>query len=273
MSETIDKKKEVSKNKSSKGSEVEIYTSIEEAKKEIWKRWNNKELRKKIEKFLKNDIPNGFKDEPRACLAYNVATPDFGFFRFLNIMNNLRLKGLLLEYDGDLYRSKNADKYYMGKLFFYDGRGKNGGNKIEVAKIIDFNKAENKRFRDVKTNQGKTLSGFHRDFMKKTLSYLNCGLSEKLLFEDLSLWYNKNGKKSSNYMLKYLALFIAHGILVEDYLLTGEEKKLTENVIIPNIKKLNEIFGFKPLIVKHLPKKCECVDEWCFFPRELVKFI
>ncbi len=35
----------------------EIYTPLSVAKKEIWRRWNDKELRKKVEDFLGGDMP------------------------------------------------------------------------------------------------------------------------------------------------------------------------------------------------------------------------
>ena len=39
----------------------DIYTPLSVAKKEIWRRWNDKELRKKVEKFLGGDIPEVFR--------------------------------------------------------------------------------------------------------------------------------------------------------------------------------------------------------------------
>jgi len=47
-------------NKKKKEEEVdikEIYTPLSVAKKEIWKRWNDKALRKKVEDFLGGDLP------------------------------------------------------------------------------------------------------------------------------------------------------------------------------------------------------------------------
>ncbi len=34
-----------------------LYMSIEDAREEIWKRWNNEDLKKEVEKFLGNDVP------------------------------------------------------------------------------------------------------------------------------------------------------------------------------------------------------------------------
>jgi hypothetical protein len=34
-----------------------FYTPLSEAKREIWRRWNDKALRKKVEEFLDGDVP------------------------------------------------------------------------------------------------------------------------------------------------------------------------------------------------------------------------
>lgn len=62
-----------------------IYVSLEEAKEEIWRRWNDKDLRKKVEDFLGGDIPEPFKKEPRAVLARPITTPDIEHMHFLEM--------------------------------------------------------------------------------------------------------------------------------------------------------------------------------------------
>jgi hypothetical protein len=39
---------------------VDLYTTVEEAREEIWKRWNDENLRKEVEQFL-GEIPEVFK--------------------------------------------------------------------------------------------------------------------------------------------------------------------------------------------------------------------
>ncbi len=69
--------------------EVEkIYTPLSVAKEEIWRRWNDKELRKKVEDFLGGDIPEVFKKEPRATIFRYIATPNLEFkFALINLIN------------------------------------------------------------------------------------------------------------------------------------------------------------------------------------------
>lgn len=60
----------------------DIYTPLKEAKEGIWRRWNDKELRAKVEEFLGGDVPEFLRDEPKAYLARQLVTPNFSFFRF-----------------------------------------------------------------------------------------------------------------------------------------------------------------------------------------------
>lgn len=53
-----EKKESKGKNKNEKFDIKEIYTPLSVAKKEIWRRWNDKELRKKVEDFLGGDVKN-----------------------------------------------------------------------------------------------------------------------------------------------------------------------------------------------------------------------
>jgi hypothetical protein len=64
--------------------QTEFYTPLEQAKEEIWKRWRNENLRRKVQDFIDN-IPQPFQDAPKAVLFRQVATPNFEFFHFLEL--------------------------------------------------------------------------------------------------------------------------------------------------------------------------------------------
>jgi len=96
----------------------EIYTPLSIAKKEIRKRWNDKELRKKVEDFL-GEIPEIFKKEPSAVLARHVTAPNSEFFHFLELVRLTSLKPVNLEYLKDKYVSCNPAKLYLGKMCFF----------------------------------------------------------------------------------------------------------------------------------------------------------
>jgi hypothetical protein len=75
-------------------------------------------------------------------------------------------------------------------------------------------------------------------------------LDKKVAFQDFSHWIKRNGGNAEKYYEKYLALFVCHGVLFENYFLFGEEAELTNNLVLKNIEKIKDNFGFAPIIVK-----------------------
>ena len=69
-----------------------IYTTLEEAKVEIWRRWNDLDLRKRVEDFLKGDIPDILKVSPRAVLSRHVTSPNFELLYFLELSKKTELR-------------------------------------------------------------------------------------------------------------------------------------------------------------------------------------
>lgn len=98
----------------------DIYTPLSVAKEEIWRRWNDEELKKKIEKFL-GDIPECIKNEPKAISARQIATPNKEFFHFFDMAKMTDLKPLCWEYHCDRFITTNRDKAGLGKLGFLNG--------------------------------------------------------------------------------------------------------------------------------------------------------
>lgn len=248
----------------------EMYTPLSVAKKEIWKRWNDKKLRKKVEDFLGGDIPEPLKKKPKAVLMRHVTSPNNEFFRYKDFAKISGLDPLCLEYLGDKFIPENSGKYHLGKLYFCNGIGKKWGEKLSVEKIIDFDKSEGKKILDVKTNWGENLVGFHHNILNKSVK----GFKNNNF--DVTHIYQNNGKVPSHYYNFCFSLFVRNGILFENYLVSNEEKKFTEEVILPIFKKVTKIFGVKPLIVPIVPIECEADMYWWYYPsfvEEIVKKI
>lgn len=64
-----DKEAKIVKGKDGKLRLENFYTPLSKAKDEIWKRWNDEELKKKVEKFLGGDLPKYFKGNPKAVFC------------------------------------------------------------------------------------------------------------------------------------------------------------------------------------------------------------
>lgn len=123
----------------------DIYTPLSVAREEILRRWNDKELRKKVEDFLGGDLPEFSKGGPRAILSRDVMSPTKEFCYFLELAQQINLEPAFVEYLDGKFVAKNCNKYYLGKMCFHDGMGKNGGDKIDNIKVINFNDQEGKK--------------------------------------------------------------------------------------------------------------------------------
>jgi hypothetical protein len=240
-----------------------IYTPLSVAKEEIWRRWNDKALRKKVEDFLGGDVPEPVVSNPISVLARHVASPNLDLSRFIDLSKIMQLVPVCFEYLADKFSTKNFNKYYLGKLFFYDGLGKKGGSKVSALKIIDFDSAQGEKICDIKTIWNESFVDFHH-----RMNSMDSICSNVEIF-DISSWYGRNGKIPKNYYIKFFALFICHGVLLENFLFNNKEVEFTREIILPNYKKIMKIFGVKPLIVQLDPEEDE--NQLCsmFYPMRL----
>jgi hypothetical protein len=240
-----------------------FYTPLSVAKKEIWKRWNDKELRKKVEDFLGLYIPDFLKTEPRALLVRQITASDIEYYHFIEQAKSIGLKPTFVEYLTDKFATNNPDKYHLGKLYFFEGQGKNHGDKIRVMRIVDFNKNEGKKLSEVTTVWGESLVDFHHKIL--SLSHPE---DKKNIFE-ISDWININGGSAKKIYKKYFTWFICHGILFENFLLNHDEFEFTEKVVLPSIKVIQQKFGINPLIVPVIPLREENNLYWWCFPKNI----
>lgn len=237
-----------------------IYTPLEEAKEEIWRRWNDKVLRGKVENFFGGDIPEFLVNNPKAYLARHVASPNFSFLRFVNLSKQAGLNWVCPEYLQDKFVSKNQDKYFLGKLFFYHGTGKHGGVKTEIRRIIDFNSMEGKSFGSIMTLTGDAFHNFHHSMLK------NMGIEYQGHIPDFSFWLEKMGGTPEKFYPYLLALFIRNAVLFDNFLCKGPETDFIRRIFIPSFAKVEEVFGIKPLIVNLVPRTEEHSVLWFYYP-------
>lgn len=246
--------------------ELEIYTSIEDAKEEIWKRWNNKELKKKVEAYLGGNIPEPFKKEPRAVLARPITTPDIEHMHFLKMSSQLNLNPCSFEYTEDKFYTINEDKLALAKMNFYCGKDEEGKEKIDIKKIIDFRGVEGNKIKDMKTLWGENFVDFHHKILKSTSSNIE-------LF-DGSDWYKSMGKNAIEYYPYFLSIFIRNGVLFENFLLDDEvEGKFTHDVVLPAFRKAEILFGIKPLIIPAIPREKINDQYWWCYPKSIKELV
>jgi len=261
-------KPKIEKNNDEVFSVEDIYTPLSVAKEEIWRRWNDKELRKKVEDFLGGDLPEFSKKGPCATLVRDVVSPTKEFCYFMDLAKQIELEPACVEYLDGKFVAKNLNKYYLGKMFFHNGVGKKGGDRIDTLKVINFNKEEGKKIKKIKTLWGQNFCQFHCELAKKM--FPNVDLNN---VSDISEWFNKHRGMSEYYYLHYLALFLVHGVLFENFITKNGEKEFTKNKIIPSFYKLQEIFGIKPLIVPIASIEDECELYWWYYPQSAKEMV
>jgi hypothetical protein len=246
-------------------SEVNIikYFSLDEAREEIRKRWNDVELKKRIEEELGDNFMPFFKsDKPRSVSARNIASPDNGFCLFQQEAKYLGTKPTVIEYLGDIFVSFNEEKKGYGRLHIKEG----------YIDIIDFHSNEKLPMKDVKTLSGKGVVEFHHNLI--TESELEVDIF------DMSKWFKKIGK-AKEYYYPLLLHFLAYGILFETFISDSEDEKelkFTKETILPTLEKIREKFGLCPLIVKMYPdgqSEEEDLYWWSYPPyidKEILKY-
>lgn len=237
-----------------------MYTALEEAKEEVWKRWNNAELRRRVLEYV-GELPEGFGDEPRAFLVRHLATKNLEFQAFVKKSNVVGLEPVYTQYTGDKFCSLNPDKRALGKVTFDLGKGKNNGDKIVSHTIIDFCTEDGKPLREVRTIWGENFVAFHHRMLLLSLP------APKLI--EFTAWFQKMGGKPELFYHRLIALFICHGIMFENFLSEGDEGKFTRKIVRPAIQKVSAHFGLKPLIVRLRPEETEADPYWCWYPGHL----
>lgn len=219
--------------------ESDIYTSIENAKDEIWLRWNDNALRKEVESFL-GEVPAVLKNEPKAVLFRHLMTPNYECLHFFDLARGLKLKPLGWEYLEDIFLTINKDKAYLGKMGFMNQPI--NGNGVRYTRVIRLNENEKRKFTDIKTIWGEKFVDFHHRILTQRITGLQ-------LF-DASQWYASKGGKAKEYYQYFIALFLCHGILFENFVMDGREEEFTCLVVNPSIEKVEKRFGIKPLVIK-----------------------
>lgn len=235
-----------------------VYLTIEEAKEEIQKRWNDVALRKRVEEFLGNDVPEVFRDVPKAVIGRQILSPNYELIDFEQSAHKIGLKPVCFGYLDDKLVTKNLDKYYLCKLFFEDGIGRHGGERISLRKVLDFNEYNGGTFREAQTNFGMSFVEFHQR--------LAHDFGANVDFYDGSGFLQRHGQVSEKYYKYFLSLFVCHGVLFENYLLEGEYGKLTQDVFLPNYSEVKKLFGVNPIIVRLTDVGSENDIHWRYYP-------
>lgn len=242
-------------------SRTNIYVSLDEAREELNRRRNDAELIQRVEADLGDQIWPIFKDLPLGVLPKYLPSPDNSFTFFIQMAHYIGTVPIVLEFLGDKFVLLNEEKKGLGRLRV---RLRNG-EKYTVD-IVDFQENENKKINEVFTKTGESLVDFHHNLLKK--------FGHDVKLEDSTSWLREAGKKIDYY--KYLLNFVVHGVLFEYYTEEDEyEKVFVRDVVLPNIEKIFNNYGLKPLIIKLYPENQNGEEDfyWWSYPLDINDYI
>ena len=237
-----------------------VYTNIELARGEVQRRWQDHAIKKEVEKFLE-EIPQPFNENPRAVLARHIVSPDNEFYLFAELAEKIALDKLGWEYVDDYFCSCNVDKMRLAKMTFLHRKDKNGNPIITHKRIVNIEKSEKRKLRDLKTDWGEGLVTFHHRILDNCLSGID--------HFDASTWYKNRGCHASEYYKYFLGLFLCHGVLFEDFVTNRVENEFFESVVFPAFNFLEKEFRLRPLIVHLRPEEFQNFKFWWGYKEEI----
>jgi len=244
-----------------------LLTPLGEAVEELERRRKDTVLMQKIEEYLEGDVPPHFAGGPILYLARHVATPNFETLRFFHLVEATGLPTVIGQDLKDKFVPKNSLKKALGKLPISTSVTMRGGQcreTYERLSIIDFNSSSGKPFEEIRTHWGEPLSDFHASLFKELTKH-------PVAIANEADWIDRQhrGNLLTHYK-KFLALFIAHGILFEDYALNDrEEARFIERVLRPAYRFVERKFGCRPLIAQLTPTTGESAEFWISYPQKV----
>lgn len=168
-------------------------------------------------------------------LVRQVATARYEDLLFMEMAKAVGLNPLWAEYTEDKFFLHSSYKRSLLKMFFCSGKGRSGGWKIRKEKLSCVHHCHRKILNEIQTKKGSLIEYHH-------------ALQKKFIPNATRIDISDTFRQSYS---AYLSLFIAHGILFEDFH-RGESGPaldgFTANVFQPAWEMLVDELGMKPLI-------------------------
>jgi len=243
----------------------DTYSTLEEAKIEIWKRFNDQLLRKEVEAFL-GTFPLSllpYRNTPIAWHAVHVVSPDISLHHFVKLAEEIQLPPVVSQHLEDKFCPENKVKYHLGKLCFYEGIGKHGGQKTSYFRAINLDGWRGKSLNEITTLWGENFVDFHHSVL------LSSKINNKIKTFEFYEWRASNANKIDQFYVQFLSLSLCHGVLFDNYLTNGTEADFSNNIYLPAFEKVQSLFGVKPLVVRLAPKESEEDLYWYCYPNYL----
>lgn len=246
-----------------------VYTPMSDALRLLADRRNDPELVAKIRSLLHDSIPDVLEKNTNCAVHFRqVATPNQENKYFVSLSLDHGLQPVFFEFIEDKFTSNNEYKHSLGQLRVHNGINKNGDYKRELVTIVDFNKYNGKKLKEVVTLWEEPLMDFH-----KRLFNIYGEQKDGMIFYDASEWFKENGGSALGYYENFFLLFICNGILFENFLTLGTEGEFSKKIVLPAIEKVYNLTGLKPLIVPIPPMDIEEDEHWISYDPHIKEFL
>lgn len=240
----------------------DFLTPLDEAVSEIYSRQNNTNLKIKINEFLNGDIPDHFQNGPIFYLSRHIASPNFEALRFIELCQAYPdIKMVIGQDKNDKFVSKNSMKRALGKIPVVKGIAHNQDEIIEFVTIVDFDKVQGLKLKDIKTKFGTNLVAYHNELFSFVLQ-------KAVTIIDDSEWIDNNNRGNLvEHYKKMFVLLLVHGIMIESY--ETRDKQFIKDILIPAFQYVERTFGYKPLVVNLVPPEMSDLHNWNGYPASL----
>jgi len=242
------------------------YVSPHQAKPALLDR---QELKRAVEQFWADNnvaFPEVLKgDAHLSVIGRHVATFRFEDAIFALMSQAADLTPAWLTYTADKFVTVSNVKRSLTRPFLTSRLNKNGQPITMAQRLVEnIDRWSGKPIESILTTDGIPLVAWHKQRLQAAIP--------DALVSDMSEFCKAWGGKADSYYDAYLSLFIAHGVLFEDYH-GGESGEVlngfTARVFEPAIERLERRFGVKPLVVAlpwwpelgHYPDK-EWLTNW-----------
>jgi len=217
------------------------YTPVEQALEMLRERRRDRALVDRIEAELGGDIPPYLAQQDCFVLPRHIATPNN---EALYVLEQAQRYGAIAVFSQDLsdaFTSVNNLKRRLARPEICTVE--NGQRRYHKIDLVDVPAAEGLPLIDVRTRDGRWLAEVHNGLFAAFHS-------RAFRIADDADWIDRNcrGQLSQHYA-RYLMLFIAHGILFEEFD-SPSDNYFKDEILRPIISFMTDRIGFAPLIVR-----------------------
>ena len=220
----------------------EIYTPADEALAELRRR-RDQGLLRQVHEALAGDVPRYLIEHECFVLSRHIATPNNEALYVLARAEREGATAIFSQDPGDKFTSVNNLKRRLARPELYRARDSATGGAFRKVDLVDVAAAENERLEDVVTRDGRPLVGVHNALFARLEG-------RPFRVVDDRAWIDRNHRgRMQELYARYLLLFIAHGVLFEEFE-TPADLHVKTGLILPLVAACEARFGVKPLIVR-----------------------